>query len=143
MNVSNAFMSYKWDSLLPWEQRKPFTVMSFSDSLQHGKFIEGDELLGSFLHRGTLGNVFKQLGPTSIRKGSNMASSTLYQREVLRPQSIAIRPKSVARPRGNSGAISLDISALQGEDADFHIRAGLFSLIAAIYSSFSLMNSRC
>lgn len=106
-------MNYKWESPLPWEARKPFTVLSFTESLNSGQSL-------------------RQLGPSSLRKASGNMSA-LYKREVLRPSSVPrerpnsmLRPTSVAfrkRSNSNSGAIALDLNALESEDAEFHIRA--------------------
>lgn len=100
--LSATFMNYKWDVSLPWENKKPLTVLTFTET-----YVASSS--GS-----------NTMGPLTLRKSSAPVSA-LYINEVLRKK---IEDKLKMNQTPGHGPISIDLSVLEnGDDIEGHIRA--------------------
>lgn len=93
--LSTKYLNYKWDTMLPWEGRKPVTVLAFREAMSGG-------------------NAGQKLGPKTLRRAGH-AVANIYMAETLRQQQ---QQQRLMLGASTGGALSQQQPTKQAPDVD-------------------------
>jgi hypothetical protein len=111
--LSASFSNYKWDNPLPWETKKPLTIMSFQESMQSSSHHHNNNNQQSATAGG---GGARLLGPKTLRKEAASLSALYLSELASGNKKSLLNPHAATDIRvsiNQNKVVSLDFSLLE------------------------------